>query len=139
MTISMGIYVISFLKKKSADEVYIGGNFSLIDQNGNPFFSQDVKKKKLIYFGYTFCPDICPFDLLKLSNFLDNNPSVSEKVQSIFVSIDPERDNIERINEYLSNFNQNILGLTGDVQKIDDIKRKFRVYVKLNKRNSRKN
>ena len=48
MTISMGIYVISFLKKKSADEVYIGGNFSLIDQNGNPFFSQDVKKKKLI-------------------------------------------------------------------------------------------
>ena len=75
MTISMGIYVISFLKKKSADEVYIGGNFSLIDQNGNPFFSQDVKKKKLIYFGYTFCPDICPFDLLKLSNFLDNNPS----------------------------------------------------------------
>ena len=61
---------------------------------------------------------------------------MSEKVQSIFVSIDPERDNIERINEYLSNFNQNILGLTGDVQKIDDIKRKFRVYVKLNKRNS---
>ncbi len=136
LTISMGIYVISFLKNKSTDQVYIGGNFSLIDQNGNTYFSQHDKKKKLIYFGYTYCPDICPFDLLKLSNFLDKNPSVSEKVQSIFVSIDPERDNIGRINEYLSNFNPNILGLTGDAQKINDIKRKFRVYVKLNKKNS---
>ena len=69
----MGIYVISSLANKSTDQVYIGGNFSLIDQNGNPYFL-NIDKKKLIYFGYTYCPDICPFDLLKVyQTFLDKN------------------------------------------------------------------
>lgn len=89
--------------------------------------------KKLIYFGYTFCPDVCPFDLLKLSKFLNSNPNYVYKFKSIFVTIDPDRDGIKSLSSYLENFNSNIVGLTGTNQQIDAIKQKFRIYVKKNK------
>ena len=78
---------------------------------------------------------MCPFDLLKLSNLLDKNPDLSESLQSIFVSIDPERDTTNVINDYLSNFNSNILGLTGSTEEINKIKKKFRIYVRFNRAN----
>ena len=68
-------------------------------------------KKKLIYFGYTFCPDICPFDVLKLSKFIDNNPDVKERMEFLFITIDPERDGIKEIRGFLENFNPSIIGL----------------------------
>lgn len=115
----------------------IGGDFSLIDQNGEIFKSKYFKKKKLLYFGYTSCPDVCPFDLLKLSNLLDKNPILNKTLQSIFVSIDPDRDTTEVLKDYLDNFNPNIIGLTGSNEQINKIKKKFRIYVKLNKKNTK--
>ena len=96
-----------------------------------------LKKKKLLYFGYTSCPDVCPFDLLKLSNLLDKNPILNKTLQSIFVSIDPDRDTTEVLKDYLDNFNPNIIGLTGSNEQINKIKKKFRIYVKLNKKNTK--
>ena len=74
------------LKKENDRKVLnIGGNFSLIDQNGDIYESKIIQKKKLIYFGYTFCPDICPFDILKLSNLLiDGNASA---IGQIFMNL----------------------------------------------------
>ena len=135
LTILVGLFVINHLKKNTNQSIMIGGNFSLTNQNGEIFNSKNLRKKKLIYFGYTSCPDVCPFDLLKLSNLLDKNPDLSESLQSIFVSIDPERDTTNVINDYLSNFNSNILGLTGSTEEINKIKKKFRIYVRFNRAN----
>ena len=127
-TISMGIYVISFLKNKSTDQVYIGGNFSLIDQNGNPYFSQHDKKKKLLYFGYTYCPDICPFDLMRNAQVVELLKNENIKIKPIFITLDPNRDNLETLKEYTDFHHSEMVGLTGsenDIQKIKDI---FMVY-----------
>ena len=66
--------------------------FSLTDQNGKTFKSSKLRKNKLIYFGYTFCPDVCPFDMLKLSKFMKSNPIIEKNLQLIFITVDPERD-----------------------------------------------
>ena len=136
-TILLGLFVINHLKQNTKTSIMIGGDFSLIDQNGEIFKSKHLKKKKLLYFGYTSCPDVCPFDLLKLSNLLDKNPILNETLQSIFVSIDPDRDTTEVLKDYLDNFNPNIIGLTGSNEQINKIKKKFRIYVKLNKKNTK--
>ena len=136
-TILLGLFVINHLKQNTKTSIMIGGDFSLIDQNGEIFKSKYFKKKKLLYFGYTSCPDVCPFDLLKLSNLLDKNPILNETLQSIFVSIDPDRDTTEVLKDYLDNFNPNIIGLTGSNEQINKIKKKFRIYVKLNKKNTK--
>tara|TARA_B100000700_G_scaffold328513_1_gene446584 strand:- start:2324 stop:2914 length:591 start_codon:yes stop_codon:yes gene_type:complete len=136
-TILLGLFVINHLKQNTKTSIMIGGDFSLIDQNGEIFKSKYFKKKKLLYFGYTSCPDVCPFDLLKLSNLLDKNPILNKTLQSIFVSIDPDRDTTEVLKDYLDNFNPNIIGLTGSNEQINKIKKKFRIYVKLNKKNTK--
>ena len=136
-TILLGLFVINHLKQNTKTSIMIGGDFSLIDQNGEIFKSKYLKKKKLLYFGYTSCPDVCPFDLLKLSNLLDKNPILNKTLQSIFVSIDPDRDTTEVLKDYLDNFNPNIIGLTGSNEQINKIKKKFRIYVKLNKKNTK--
>ena len=125
--------ILTNLKENSSNRISIGGSFILTDQNGQVFDSSKFKMKKLIYFGYTFCPDVCPFDLLKLSKFLNSNPNYVYKFKSIFVTIDPDRDGIKSLSSYLENFNSNIVGLTGTNQQIDAIKQKFRIYVKKNK------
>ena len=88
-----------------------------------------------MYFGYTFCPDICPFDILRLSNLLDRKPEITEKVDSLFITIDPERDSQERLNSFLKSFNPKIKGLYSNTKQIELIKKQFRVYVRLNKKN----
>jgi len=127
------LLVLTNLKENSKDRISIGGSFILTDQNGQVFDSSKFRMKKLIYFGYTFCPDVCPFDLLKLSKLLNSKPSYVYKFKSIFVTIDPDRDSIKSLSSYLENFNSNIIGLTGTNQQIDTIKQKFRIYVKKNK------
>ena len=91
-----------------------------------------MRKKKLIYFGYTFCPDICPFDILKLSKYIDNNPNVKERMEFLFITIDPERDGIKEIRSFLENFNPSIKGLTGSTKEISSIIKDFRIYVRKN-------
>ena len=127
------LLILTNLKENSSNRISIGGSFILTDQNGQVFDSSKFRMKKLIYFGYTFCPDVCPFDLLKLSKLLNSNPNYVYKFKSIFVTIDPDRDGIKSLSSYLENFNSNIVGLTGTNQQIDAIKQKFRIYVKKNK------
>ena len=127
------LFILTDLKDNSNQRISIGGSFILTDQNGQIFDTSKFRKKKLIYFGYTFCPDVCPFDLLKLSKFLTSNPNLVNKFKPIFVTIDPERDDKYNLNSYLENFEGNIVGLTGTNEQIDLVKQQFRVYVKLNK------
>ena len=135
LVLTIFLLILTNLKENSSNRISIGGSFILTDQDGQVFDSSKFRMKKLIYFGYTFCPDVCPFDLLKLSKLLNSNPNYVYKFKSIFVTIDPDRDGIKSLNSYLENFNSDIIGLTGTNEQIDIIKQKFRIYVKKNKTN----
>lgn len=131
-------YFIRYIENESLtsneNKLSIGSSFVLVDQANKLFSSSNHKKYKLIYFGYTFCPDVCPLDLIKLNKVFESNKKLKQKVTPIFISLDPERDKPEVINEFLKNYEMNIVGLTGEVDGINNILKKFRVYKK--KRNS---
>ena len=129
------ILFINFLYDKKNPNVYLGGSFILTDQNGETFDSRKVNLKKLIYFGYTYCPDICPFDLLKISKIFENNPKLKDKIKPIFITVDPERDTIKMLKIFMENFDQSFVALTGSSDDIKKVLKKFKIYVKINKSN----
>ena len=127
------ILFINFLYDKKSPSVSLGGSFILTDQNGEIFNSSKVNLKKLIYFGYTYCPDICPFDLLKISKIFENNPNLKSEIKPVFITVDPERDTIKKLKIFMENFDKSITALTGTNQEIKNVLRKFKIYVKMNK------
>lgn len=106
-----------------------GGEFKLIDQNGQPFTQDDLKGKfSIIYFGFTHCPDICPEQLDKLGVWLDGLAKHHIDIQPLFISCDPDRDTPEVINAYLKDFHPKIIGLTGDYDEVKQMCKSYRVY-----------
>ncbi len=96
-----------------------GGNFTLMAQDGPHSLSDFKGKLVLLYFGYTYCPDICPTDLGSLSMAYQRlSDEEKQRVQLLFVTVDPKRDTVERMAEYTQYFNANILGLTGTEEDI---------------------
>ncbi len=134
ITIFIGIYIITQYQNKKVSDINIGGSFKLINQNGEPYLSELRSKKKVIYFGYTFCPDVCPIDILKISRLVDQSPELIKDFDFIFITVDPERDNQNQMKNFMSNFNENLIGLTGEVKVIDNVLSKYRIYVKRNKK-----
>jgi len=108
----------------------IGGPFSLINQDGERVTEKDFRGRyMLIYFGYTYCPDVCPVDLQNMSVALDLlDPGVLDRVQPVFVTIDPERDTVEVVRKYVSLFHPKLLGLTGSEAEIAEAAKAYRVY-----------
>ena len=109
----------------------IGGKFELMNQDGLKIVSSDINKIKLIYFGYTYCPDVCPLDLMSISSFFNDNKQLLKIIQPIFITLDPKRDNPEVIKNYLENFGDFIIGMTGDIKDINIILKKYRIYQKV--------
>jgi len=100
----------------------IGGNFTLEDTAGNKFSLSDLKGKSvLLFFGYTNCPDACSFNLSRLSAVYKKLGSDSEKVKTLFVTVDPARDTKEKMGKYLSYFKFNPIGLIGTGKEIDKV------------------
>jgi len=111
------------------ETVSIGGDFTLTDHNGKVFNSDMIKGKlSLIYFGFTFCPDICPTSLQKLTDVLSTLDKYKIDVQPIFITIDPARDKPELLKEYLSHFHPNFIGLTGSNDEIKRVADLYKVY-----------
>jgi len=108
----------------------VGGDFTLTDQDEKPFRLQQQRGKVvLLFFGYTFCPDICPTGLTHLSWLLNELDDEADRVQGVFITIDPERDSPRVLRQYLGYFNKNIIGLTGSQHEIDRVVEQFRVKV----------
>ncbi|CCF57080.1 hypothetical protein KAFR_0C00850 [Kazachstania africana CBS 2517] len=106
-----------------------GGRFTLIDHNGNPFSEQNLLGKfSLIYFGFSHCPDICPDELDLLGVWLDKLKKDNIEVQPVFITCDPARDKPEVLKEYLSDFHDGIIGVTGEYDDIKNICKQYRVY-----------
>ena len=116
--------------KKIDNQPDIGGKFILLDQNEKVFDSSTINKHKLIYFGYTYCPDVCPFDILKLDRLFTENIKINQNIVPIFITVDPKRDSTDEIRDFLKNFNNKIVGLTGSVNQIDSILKQYRIYRK---------
>lgn len=107
----------------------VGGPFSLIDHTGKRRTDEDFRGKvMLIYFGFTYCPDICPTDLQNIGLALDQLGPAADKAQPLFITVDPERDTAEHLKEYLSLFHPRIIGLTGDAIAVGAAAEAFKVY-----------
>jgi len=109
----------------------VGGPFHLVDQNGKPFSDQDMKGKPyLVFFGYTHCPDICPTTLFEMSQLFKQLGPDANQVGALFITVDPERDTVAVLKEYLASFDPHLRGLTGDRQAVDQAIKDYRVYAK---------
>lgn len=104
----------------------MGGDFTLTDHNGESYSLYDNNEKiKLLFFGYTHCPDACPAMLAKLNGVFIRMGKTSERVEILFISVDPERDDAARLKEYLGYFNMPVTGLTGDAQTIAGVASRY--------------
>ena len=107
----------------------VGGPFKLVDHNGKTVTDADYRGRyMLIYFGYSFCPDVCPTTLAVMAQALDRLGGDARRVTPIFITIDPERDTPKVLAEYMKAFGPQFVGLTGSVDAIKDVEKKYRVY-----------
>ncbi|WOL14685.1 hypothetical protein Cni_G23466 [Canna indica] len=114
----------------SVGKAAIGGPFKLVNHHGKTVTEKDfLGKWTLIYFGFTYCPDICPDELLKLAAAVDKiKEKAGLEIVPVFISVDPERDNVEQVSEYVKEFHPNLIGLTGTADEIRQVARAYRVY-----------
>lgn len=109
--------------------VELGGPFTLVDSQGQTVTEQDfLGKPLLIYFGYTYCPDVCPTELGTIAAALDQLGPEGAHSQPVFVSVDPERDKPEDMGEYVEMFHPRLIGLTGSPEQVAKAAKAWRVY-----------
>jgi protein SCO1/2 len=113
------------------DGAAIGGAFTLVDKDARPVKWDDFSGKyRIVYFGYTFCPDACPMDvgvmMQGFARFEKAEPGQAGKVQPIFITIDPARDTPARVGEFTAAFSPRLLGLTGSQEQVDGAVRAFK-------------
>ena len=118
----------SFVQKIENQDSLPGGHFKLKDQNNEIFDSSSSQKLMLIYFGFTYCPDVCPTTLIKMADIIDRLGEDTKKINSIFITVDPERDTTDIISDYVSAFHEDIIGLTGTKNEIDKVAEDWGVY-----------
>lgn len=108
----------------------LGGPFTLVDEAGGPVTERDFAGGwMLVYFGYTYCPDVCPTELGTMASALDAlAPEVAAQVVPIFITIDPERDTPAQLADYVSRFHPRLRGFTGTADQIGEAARRYRVY-----------
>jgi protein SCO1 len=107
----------------------IGGPFKLASSSGGELSSDDLKGAPfLVFFGYTHCPDVCPETVSDVSTWLDALGPEGKDVKALFISIDPERDSVGSLKDYLSSFSERVIGLTGTPDEIAQVAKEYRVY-----------
>jgi protein SCO1/2 len=103
-----------------------GGNFTLLSSQGKVALTDFRDNVVIIYFGYTFCPDVCPTTLTMISRaFNQLTPDEKEQVQGLFITIDPERDTLDYLTDYLNYFSPKIIGLTGNSTEIAQVAQQY--------------
>jgi protein SCO1/2 len=114
---------------RSGTASLIGGPFSLEDGNGRQVTDRDFSGKyMLIYFGYTFCPDVCPTTLTDMADALDRLGPKADRLQPLFITIDPKRDTPAVVKQYAAAFSPRLIGLTGSPDQIAQVAKAYRVY-----------
>lgn len=111
----------------------LGGPFTLTDQDGRQVTDQQFDGQyRLVYFGFTYCPDVCPVDLQSIGQAMreleKSDPEIAARVQPIFISVDPERDKPAVLKQYVSAFHPRLIGLTGTPEQIADVAKKYGIF-----------
>jgi protein SCO1/2 len=111
----------------------LGGPFTLTDQNGRQVTDKQFEGRyRLVYFGFTYCPDVCPVDLQSVGQAMrqleKSDPEIAARVQPIFISVDPQRDKPPVLKQYVAAFHPRLIGLTGTPEQIADIAKKYGVF-----------
>ena len=107
----------------------VGGPFRLTGQDGKSVTDQDFRGRyMLIYFGYSFCPDVCPTTLAVMAQALEKLGDRSQRITPILITIDPERDTPKVLEDYVKAFGPSFVGLTGSADEIKAVEKKYRVY-----------
>ncbi len=144
LTAVAGVYVYTVMAPKSDDQfascrtsavaggaAQIGGPFTLVDENGVTVTDQDVLDvPSLIYFGYTYCPDICPLDSARNADAVAILDERGYDIQPVFITIDPERDTPEILKDFTDYLHPDMLGLTGTVEQVKAASQAYRTYFK---------
>ena len=113
----------------TGETVNIGGPFKLIDQDGANRTDEDYRGKYLlVFFGYTYCPDVCPTTLAVMKSALEMMGSRAEDIVPLFITVDPKRDTPAKLKSYLSSFGPRFVGLTGDDKAIAAVAKEYRVF-----------
>lgn len=109
----------------------IGGPFTLVDETGKTVTDKDVfDRPSLVYFGYTFCPDVCPFDAARNAEAVELMAEQGVDVKPVFISIDPDRDTPEILSEWTDYIHPEMLGLTGTPEQVKTASQAYRTYYK---------
>lgn len=140
----VGIGIALQLSNKSSDEIVvqtisrdaaapgkpnIGGPFTLVDHTGRTVTDKDFRGKYLlVFFGYTYCPDVCPTNLTAMTQALELIGEDAEKVQPLFVTVDALRDTPEQMAMYVEHFHKSLLGLTGSAEQLKTVADAYRIY-----------
>lgn len=107
----------------------LGGPFTLTDQFGKQRSDKDYRGKyMLVYFGYSYCPDVCPLGLQNIGAALDDLGTDIDQVAPLFITIDPERDTVESLNTYAQNWHSSFVMLTGSEKELEPVKKAYKVY-----------
>lgn len=110
-------------------QALVGGPFTLTDHNGRQVTDADFKGRyALIFFGYTYCPDVCPTELQVMTVALSQMGEKASSITPVFVSVDPERDTPEVLKSYVENFSPDLVGLTGTPEQVAAVAKAYRVY-----------
>ena len=133
----VGSYVL--FSSKTNDEVYcpgeinigdgsnFGGAFDAINQDGETVTEKDViTGPTLLYFGYTFCPDVCPLDTSRNARVTDILQNAGISLKPVFISVDPDRDTPEVLKDFVGNMHDDMIGLTGSIEQIDHMKKLYK-------------
>ncbi|MGF1650099.1 MAG: SCO family protein [Hyphomicrobiaceae bacterium] len=133
--LALGTYVVTSERRSgeigTTGRALVGGPFALVDHTGRTTTDEDFRGRyMLVYFGFTHCPDVCPAALQVMSAALDAVDASRTDIAPIFITVDPERDDVDLVRSYVSSFHPRFVGLTGTVEQVADAMRAYRVYAK---------
>ena len=127
----LALAVVLTLAPSQTGTAAVGGPFTLVDQDGRTVTEKEMTgRPHLVFFGFTHCPDVCPTTLFQISEVFKATGDQGRNLRALFITVDPERDRPEVLKEYLSSFDDRIIGLTGDRVAVDAAVKAYRAYAR---------
>jgi protein SCO1/2 len=129
MTAVIGWMTFDWFRSRSGDA--FGAPFALVDDTGKPITEAAFRgQPSAVFFGFTHCPEVCPTTLVEMDSWLTQLGDEGKNIRAYFVTIDPERDTVETMHNYVTNVSQRITGITGESAKVEQMARDFKIYFK---------